>query len=176
MPMAIRPAAGRSGAGSAARAAAVLACAILPWLSACGGGTTGADPDDEGQLLVDGYVTIDDFHFSRAACDEVLPDRFPAIDTIPAGTAASLEVTAIACYAVDVRVEDTLGREVAAFRRFFDIPGREDGDKERGVIGYVAWDGRDAAGNPVPAGPYLWRLDFRFGEGRSVKFRAAMRL
>lgn len=133
-------------------------------------------PRDEGQLLVDGYVTIDKFHFSRAACDEVLQEASADTRAIPAGTRAVLEVTSIACYAVDVRVEDTLGREVAAFQRYFDIPLRQDGDKEDGVLGFIAWDGRDKSGTPVPAGRYLWRLDFRFGEDRSVKFRADMRL
>lgn len=136
----------------------------------------GNGPVSEGQLLVDSAVVIDQFHFSRAACDEVLPDAFANSDSVPAGTAASLAVTSIACYAVGVRVEDSLGRQVRSFERYFDIPGRQDGDKERGALGHIPWDGRDQAGDPVPKGAYLWRMDFRFGAGRSIRFRADMRL
>ena len=134
------------------------------------------DEPDEGQLLVDSAVVIDKFRFSRAACDEVLPDSFVNADSLPPGTAAHLLVTTIACYAASVRVEDSLGAPVRAFESHFDIPGRNDGDKERGAIGYLAWDGKDAAGAAVPPGAYLWRIEFRFGAGRSVRFRADMRL
>ena len=75
-----------------------------------------------------------------------------------------------------MKVEDSAGREVAAFERRFDIPGMRDGDKERGETGYLAWDGRDRAGAAVPRGAYLWRIEFRFGAGRSVRFRADIRL
>lgn len=172
----IRPHPRRASARGAAAAALVAAGALLAGLSGCDAATATGKPGEEGRLLVDGYVSIDRFAFSRAACDEVLPESFASLDSVPADAAASLEVVSIACYAVDVRVEDSLGRAVRGFQAYFDIPGRADGDKERGATGHIAWDGRDEAGDPVPAGDYLWRLDFRFGAGRSVKYRAVMRL
>lgn len=155
--------------------ALVLAIALALATSGCGDGEE-ADPPDEGQLLVDSSVVIDWFPFSRAACDEVLPDVFDGIDSVPAGTVARLAVNSIACYAASIRIEDSLGVPVRSLERYFDIPGRVDGDKERGVVGYLAWDGKDAAGAPVPPGAYLWKIEFRFGAGRSVRFRADMRL
>lgn len=155
--------------------ARALPMALALAAAGCGGGEE-PDPPDEGQLLVDSAVVIDLFGFSRAACDEVLPDSFANADSLSPGTAARLVVTSIACYAASIRIEDSLGAPVRAFERYFDIPGRQDGDKERGVIGYLAWDGKDAAGAAVPPGAYLWRIEFRFGAGRSVRFRADMRL
>jgi hypothetical protein len=134
------------------------------------------EPPFEGQLLVDSAVVIDWFHFSRAACDEVLPDAFANADTLPPASATRLVVNSIACYAVSARIEDSLGAPVRILEWYFDIPGRMDGDKERGVIGYLAWDGKDEAGRAMPPGAYLWRLEFRFGAGQSVRFRADMRL
>jgi hypothetical protein len=151
----------------------VLALALAA--GGCGGGEE-PDPPDEGQLLVDSALVLDRFPFSRAACDEVLPDGFANADSLPPGTAARLAVNSIACYAASIRIEDSLGAPVRALERYFDIPGRDDDDKERGVIGYLAWDGKDEAGADVPPGAYLWRLEFRFGAGRSVRYRADMRL
>jgi hypothetical protein len=153
--------------------------AFLIALALAGAGC-GEDPDpappDEGKLLVDSFEVIDKFRFSRAACDEVLPDTFVNADTLPPDATTRLVITSTACYAVGIRIEDSLGAPVRALQYFFDIPGRKDGDKERGEIGYLPWDGRDASGRAVPPGAYLWRLEFRFGGGRSARFRADMRL
>jgi len=54
----------------------------------------------------------------------------------------------------------------------FRIPGRQDGDKDRGVEGWIAWDGLDGSGAPLPAAPYLWRMEFDFGRGRIHRYRA----
>lgn len=153
--------------------------ALLPALALAAAGCgepERPDPPYEGQLLVDSNVVIDWFHFSRAACDEVLPDTFTNADTLPPASATRLVVTSIACYAATARIEDSLGAPVRTLEWYFDIPGRQDDDKERGAIGYLAWDGKDMAGTDVPPGAYLWRLEFRFGDGRSVRFRADMRL
>lgn len=152
-----------------------LGLALALAAGGCGDGEE-PEPADEGQLLVDSAVVIDWFGFSRAACDEVLPDDFANADSVPPGSAARLMVTSIACYAASIRIEDSLGAPVRDLERYFDIPGRQDGDKERGAVGYLAWDGKDAGGAAVPPGAYLWRIEFRFGAGRSVRFRADMRL
>lgn len=153
----------------------LLSASALLLLSACG---DDADPAGPGKdfIIVDSSLVVDWFHFSRAACDEVLPAGHENADSIPPGTVAHVTVVSIACYSVDIAVEDSLGRPVRRLERHFDIPGREDGDKERGAVGYLAWDGRDEAGNPVSPGAYLWRLEFRFGAGRSLKVLADMRL
>lgn len=151
----------------------------LAWLVAAFG-CGPADPSpglvDEGQLLVDSAVVIDRFHFSRAACDELMAGGPADAGSLPAGSVTRLAVTAIACWSATVKVEDSTGKAVVAFTRRFDIPGRKDGDKERGELGYLAWDGKDAAGNAVPPGAYLWRIDFFFGSERSIRFRADMRI
>lgn len=154
----------------------LLGLALLGAASGCGPDDPSPGLVDEGQLLVDSAVVIDRFGFSRAACDEVLAGRPADAGTVPAGSATRLAVTSIACWRASVKVEDSTGKAVAAFTRRFDIPGRQDGDKERGVVGYLAWDGKDAEGGPVPRGAYLWRIDFFFGSGQSIRFRADMRI
>ena len=49
---------------------------------------------------------------------------------------------------------------------------RTDEEKNRGVVGFVAWDGKDDAGNRVPDDRFLWRMEFDFGEDRILRFRA----
>lgn len=158
------------------RAAAASALVSAFALAACGGGSGPAGPADEGYLTLDSSLILDRYAFSSAACAEVLPPGFANSDTLPADAAARVVVRSTACYAVSIAVEDSLGGTVRSMTRHFDIPGRRDGDKDRAALGYLPWDGRDQAGERVAPGSYLWRLEFRFGAGRVLRFRADIRV
>ena len=51
------------------------------------------------------------------------------------------------------------------------ITNRSEAEKNRGVVGFVAWDGKNDQGEDVAPGRYLWRMEFDFGSGRIRKFR-----
>jgi hypothetical protein len=146
--------------------------AILAALTACENSRGTAPDRSEGSLIVDSLLVLDRYSYSGAACDEVAPAGSDAIGTLPAGMAAHLLVISTACYAVSVRIEDTSGVEVDTLSRRFRIQGRQDGDKDRGVEGWIAWDGLDGSGTPLPSAPYLWRMEFDFGGGRIHRYRA----
>lgn len=149
--------------------AALLLAALLPL--ACGKADPASPADGEGPMALDTEIVIDDFAFSSAACAEVAPSGSEPADT--AGPpVARLVVTSTACYAVTAGIEDSLGAPVRTLRARFAIANRRDGDKDRGAVGYLAWDGRDAGGTPAPPGEYLWRLAFDFGSGRALRWRA----
>jgi hypothetical protein len=131
---------------------------------------------DEGLLILDSGYVIDAFPFDSAACVETNAGGFAAADSIPAGTLALVKVVSTACYRVHVKVEDSTSRTVRSFDRQFFIVGRHNGDKNRGVEGYIAWDGRDDLGQSVPIARYLWRMEFDFGGGHLRKVRADIRL
>lgn len=154
------------------RVAAVLAACLLA--CACGGGESVSGPPavGEGQWILDNERTIDEFPFSEAACLETFPPGSALIDSIPPGSAAFVRIVSTACYHVTVRVENGDGDTVAAFESRFGIFNRTDEEKNRGVPGFVAWDGLDSAGVRVPDGRYLWRMEFDFGSERIRKFRA----
>ncbi len=131
---------------------------------------------DEGLLILDSGYVIDAFPFDSAACVETNAGGFAGADSIPAGTLALVKVVSTACYHVHVKVEDSASRTVRSFDRQFLISGRHDGDKNRGVEGYIPWDGRDDLGRLVPTARYLWRMEFDFGGGHLRKVRADIRL
>jgi hypothetical protein len=152
-----------------------LACVLaLVW---CGCDKTGTAPEDtvpvdQGLWILDSNYTLDEFPFSNAACEEVFPSGSASIDTLPSGSVAAVRIVSTACYAVQVRVVDSSGDTVRSFASRFGIAFRSDAEKNRGVPGFVAWDGLDDRGAAVPKGRYLWRMLFDFGSGRLRKFRA----
>lgn len=150
------------------------AVALSAWLFACDGGgpVSGPPAVDEGKWILDNERTLDDFPFSEAGCRETFPAGSAHTDTIPAGSAAWVRIVSTACYHVSVQVENGEGDTVAFFESRFGIFHRTDEEKNRGVPGYVSWDGMDAEGRPAPRGRYLWRMEFDFGSDRILRYRA----
>lgn len=149
---------------------------VLSGLSACKHETS-TEPIivDEGFFITDSSYVVD-IPYASSACSEVLPSGFANSDSIPAGTVASVTVVSPACYHVQVRVQDADSQFIRTFDRYFAIYGRQDGDKNRGVEGFITWDGKDDSGRTVPKTRYLWRLRFDFGAGLIRKARADIRL
>lgn len=145
---------------------------MLTALMACESSRGTAPDRSEGSLIVDSLLVLDRYSYSGASCEEVAPAGTDAVGTLPEGAAAHMLVISTACYAVSVRIEDTSGAEVDTLSRRFRIHGRQDGDKDRGVEGWIAWDGLDLSGAPLPSAPYLWRMEFDFGGGRIHRYRA----
>ncbi|GEM_PF-2488528 len=154
----------------------LLAAAMVAGLDACkeDAATSPIVPDD-GLLVVDSSYVVD-FPYASAACSEVLPAGFVNSDSIPYGTVASVSVVSPACYHVQVRVQAADSQFIRTFDRYFAIYGRRDGDKNRGVEGFITWDGKDDSGRTVPRSRYLWRMQFDFGAGIIRKVRADIRL
>jgi hypothetical protein len=151
-------------------------CALLPVLAviACTKGEDPAGPPDD-YIILDSALVIDQYPFKRAHCDEVGVTGEPRLDSLPAGSVARVHVISTVCYAVTIQVKDTLGNLLRTLERRFDIPGRADGDKERGMVGYLAWDGLKGDGSPAGPGAYKWFMDFRFGGGRTLAVVADIR-
>lgn len=153
---------------------AFLSAPILAALMGCGGESTAPEPrlPHEGLWIIDSGQVLTDFPFSAAACDEVFPSGSANSDSLPTGTAAAVRIVSIACYHARIAVVDSADDTLRTFSSRFGIANRSDDEKNRGVVGYVAWNGEDDEGKAVAAGRYLWRMEFDFGAGRIRKFRA----
>lgn len=165
----------RSRAGGRAGLVTALAAAYASaWLCAC----EGHDPvspaygDSPGPWILDSIYTLDEFPYQAAACAEVFPPGSANADTLPAGSAASIRLITTACYALTVRVVGADSDTVRTFSTRFALFNRSEGEKNRGVSSYAAWDGKDDQGKPLGPGRYLWRMEFDFGSGRLRRFRA----
>lgn len=135
------------------------------------------DPaQDPGPWIVDSAYTLDEFPYGSTACAEVFPAGSASADSVPAGSVAALRLVTTACYALTVRVVDADSDTVRTFSTRFAIFNREDGEKNRGVASFAAWDGKDDAGKDLGPGRYLWRMEFDFGQGRLRRFRADIRI
>ncbi len=151
--------------------AAVLA------LVACSDNTdTISQPVEEGRLILDSVLVLDQFNFDSAACAEVLPTAFINSDTVPPGTLVRILVRSTACYSVHISIEDSAGKVVRQMDRYFKIYNRKNGDKNIAVAGYLPWDGLDDSDQPLPLKRYLWRMNFNFGHENRLKYRADIRL
>jgi hypothetical protein len=75
-----------------------------------------------------------------------------------------------------VRVVDSDSDTVRTFETRFAIFNRTEGEKNRAMLGFLAWDGKSDEGKDLPSGEYLWRMEFNFGAGRLRKFRTAFTL
>jgi hypothetical protein len=146
------------------------ACALL---AGCddGGGATEPVAVEEGLWITDSSYTLDPFPFGAEACAEVFPAGSANTETRAEDAAAWLRTVSTACYRVRVRVMDSAKDTVRVFESRFGIFNRTDEEKNRGVVGYVSWDGKDGQGRVLPGGVYLWRMEFDFGAGRVRKFR-----
>jgi hypothetical protein len=146
--------------------------ALLLAVTACRQGSTTApiDPGEEGIRFADSNIVIDQFNYYGANCDEIIPAGSPNADSIPAGAAAVLTVISTACYAVHIDIVDSLLAPVRSLDRYFRIYGRMDGDKNRGEVSYLSWDGLDSLGHAAPKAKYRWRLNFNYGAGNTVKY------
>jgi hypothetical protein len=144
---------------------------ILLW--ACDDGTNtvqGIPGLEEGTRFADSNIVLDAVNYSGDGCAEVLPAGFANVDSVPQGSVAVVTVISTACYAAHIEIVDTGGAAVRSLDRYFKIYGRQDGDKNRGMPGYLAWDGLDSADAPVAKGKYRWRIRFDFGGGRVFKY------
>jgi hypothetical protein len=152
---------------------AMLAGAGAAGLTGCGDKGYSPDPVpvDEGLFITDTNYTLDDYPFDSSDCAEVFPAGSISSDTRDPDAAASLRLISTACYHVRVRVIGAAKDTVRTFDSRFAIFNRTEAEKNRGVVGYLSWDGKDDAGEAVPAGVYLWRMEFDFGSGRIRKFR-----
>jgi hypothetical protein len=137
---------------------------------------TGPKIVDEGYLIVDNSWVIDTYNYDSLACREVLASGVWDAGTIPASSIAKVQIIATACYKVRIQVEDFASRRVRTFDQQFAILNRQEGDKDRGLEGFLTWDGKDDSGLAVPRTRYLWRLEFDFGKGRLLRARADIRL
>jgi len=147
---------------------------VLSALCACGvdNSVIPSPGENAGPWILDTVATIDPFPYSAEACAEVFPSGSVSSDTLPAGSAAALRITTTACYALTVRVVDADSDTVRTFSTRFSLFNRSEGEKNRGVSSYVAWDGKDDSGSELGPGRYLWHMDFDFGLGRLRRFRA----
>lgn len=148
--------------------------AALALLSACMGEDPASPPEvpDPGPWILDSTYTLDEFPFRTDACAEVFPAGSASADSAPPGSAASLRLRSTACYALTVRVVDSDSDTVRTFSSRFALFNRSEDEKNRGVVSYASWDGKDGAGNPLGSGRYLWRMEFDFGLGRLRRYRA----
>jgi len=164
---------GRIGcAGRRLLAAAGVLAALT--LSACQPTDPAPSPPahDPGLWILDSVYTLDEFLYRDDACAEVFPAGSVSADSVPAGSVASLRLIVTSCYALTVRVIDADSDTVRTFATRFAIFNRTEGEKNRGVTSYAAWDGMDDKGNRLGPGRYLWRMDIDFGLGRLRRYRA----
>lgn len=142
--------------------------------SACGEDAAGpaVRPPEPGMWIVDSNEVLDEFPFRTDACEEVFPSGSSNHDSVPPGSAAWVRLRSTACYRLTVRVVDSDSDTVRTFETRFGIYNRSEEEKNRGVLGFAPWDGRDDAGKERGSGRYLWRMEFDFGLGRIRRFRA----
>lgn len=129
-------------------------------------------PPDPGLWILDSTQTIDEFNFRADACSEVFPAGSVSSDTVPAGSVAWVRLVSTACYRLTVRVVNSDSDTVRTFATRFGIFNRSEDEKNRGVVGFAPWDGKDSNGTDLGAGRYLWKMEFDFGLGRFRRFRA----
>lgn len=152
---------------------ALLAATATAWLTGCGDKVYSPDPApvDEGLFITDTNYLLEEFPFDSSDCAEVFPAGSVSSETRDPDAAATLRLVSTACYHVRVRVLDAAKDTVRVFDSRFAIFNRSEGEKNRGVVGYLNWDGKDDSGQAVPAGVYLWRMAFDFGSGRIRNYR-----
>lgn len=145
----------------------------LSGLGGCreGGSPTAPVPAEAGIWILDSAYTLDEFPYQAAACAEVFPEGSYSSESILADAAAHLRLIATACYHARVRVVNADSDTVRTLETRFGIFNRSESEKNRGVVGFLAWDGKDDQGRTAPAGEYLWRMEFDFGLGRIRRFR-----
>lgn len=152
--------------------AGILFAAALLGLAACRDDSkTPVDPvpgTEDGIFFADSLIVLSEFNYSDSACAEVLPDSFANSDVRPAEPVV-VQVTSISCYAAHVDVVDSALAPVRSFTAYLKIYSH-DGDKNRGHLSYIGWDGRDDKGAPAPLGKYRMRIRFDFGAGHSTKY------
>lgn len=150
---------------------ALLATAAL---GACdiSGRASPSSGEDPGLWILDSSYTLDEFPYRADACMEVFPAGSVSADSVPAGSTVSLRLVATSCYALTVRVVGSDSDTVRTFSSRFAIFNRREGEKNRGVASFAAWDGKDDSGKALGPGRYLWRMEFDFGRGRLRRYRA----
>jgi hypothetical protein len=157
----------------------IALAAFLSALAGCAGDDSVSGPPvyrDDGMWVLDTAFTLDEFNYDSAACAEVFPGGSVNVDAVPANAAAYLRVRSTACYHARVRVINADSDTVRTFETRFAIFNRTEGEKNRAMLGFLAWDGKGDGGAALPAGEYLWRMEFDFGAARIRKFRTVFTL
>jgi hypothetical protein len=153
--------------------AALAACIALALNACLSGDAASPQPgEDPGLWILDSVYTLDEFPYRADACAEVFPPGSASADSVPAGSVADLRLIVTSCYALTVRVIGADSDTVRSFATRFAIFNRTEGEKNRGVTSYAAWDGMDDRGNRLGPGRYLWRMEIDFGLGRLRRYRA----
>ncbi|MEO6096295.1 MAG: hypothetical protein ABIW76_11560 [Fibrobacteria bacterium] len=153
---------------------ATLGWALFLAVAGCGddkGYTPKPVPVEEGIFITDTSYTLDDFNFDSTACREVFPAGSENTETRAPDAVASLRIISTACYHARVVVTDEDKDTVRTFDSRFAISNRSEAEKNRGVVGYVSWDGNGNDSSAQPGGIYHWRMEIDFGKGRLRKFR-----
>jgi hypothetical protein len=145
-------------------------------LAAAGcGDDNGYSPDpvpvDEGYFINDTSFTISDFNYDSTACLEVFPAGSANTETRAVDAVAALRIISTSCYHAHVTVTNEAKDTVRTFDSRFAIFNRSEDEKNRGVVGYISWDGKGDDSALLPKGVYLWRMEFDYGKGRILKFR-----
>jgi hypothetical protein len=154
--------------------AGCLVFSVWALLCACGGRDPASPSYGEGPgpWIPDTVFTQDQYPYTAEACAEVFPPGSASADTLPGGSVAFIRIITTACYSLTVRVVGADSDTVRTFSTRFAIFNRSEGEKNRGVSSYAAWDGKDDSGKPTGPGRYLWRMEFDFGLGRLRRYRA----
>ncbi len=116
-----------------------------------------------------GYVAGTDFQ-------PVIPD----IRTAPTGTESqtdallpigisTIQVVSTGKYIADISIYDNDGVFVRKLRQAFGFHGELNNRNRisnRGLVSYLVWDLRDAHGQKAGQGVYVWKVTFRFDQGK----------
>jgi hypothetical protein len=128
-------------------------------------------PKWNGRVITDSIAVIDDFHFSEAACAELIPEDFANRPLPDTGRVPKLIVNSIACYKAKVVIENDTGAVVDSFAQVFGIWGQKDGEKEKGHLGYLIWEPSDSL-SALPRQTYSWHITLDFGKSQTLKLVA----
>lgn len=152
-----------------------LAYGLALCAAAAGCGDDGYSPEpvpaDEGYFISDTSFAISDFNYDSTACREVFPAGSVNTETRAPDAVAALRIISTSCYRARVVVTNEAKDTVRIFDSRFAILNRSEDEKNRGVVGYISWDGKDEGSAALPKGIYLWHMAFDFGKGRVLKFR-----
>ncbi len=149
----------------------------LIWISGCEVFSTQAPPEPYaeeklyGPMISDPSLVIDAFPFRSEACEELLPEDWANMPVPEAGEASDFVVIATACWKATVIVQDNHHVAIDTVEQPFGIFNRQDGEKDRGYVGHLLWDGL-VNNQAVSPGEYVWLIRFDFGLGRKYLARA----
>ncbi|MDB5104398.1 MAG: VWFA-related protein [Fibrobacteres bacterium] len=90
------------------------------------------------------------------------------VSTMPPGISA-VQVISTGEYIADVAIFDNLGNWVKSFKQAFGYRGELNNQEraaKRGMVSYLVWDLTNAKGQKAGQGVYVWKVVFRFKNGK----------